>query len=119
MTLSLILWILFGTSFMGISFMIAKKVPTLVLLSEESLDYKETFPEFLKRKRLELPLKMGKVKIDFLTGFNKKLIKSKIMSLKIHNVMHAWTEALNRKVNHSKMRQEEHVKEQIDKEVIE
>lgn len=119
MTLSLILWILFGTSFIGISFIIVKKVPVLIMLSDELLDYRETFPEFLRRKKSELPFKIGKVKIDFLTGFNKKLIKSKILSLKIHNVMHAWTETLNKKVHHSKMRQEEQAKERIDKEVIE
>lgn len=99
--------------------MIGKKVPVLIMLSEESLAYKETFSEFLKRKRSELPLKLGSIKIDFLTGFNKKLIKSKILSLKIHNVMHAWTEALNKKVHHSKMRQEEQIKELVDKGDIE
>lgn len=91
----------------------------MILMPEESLDYKETFPEFIRRKKSELPIRLGKIKIYFLTEFNKKLIRSKILSLKIHNVMHVWTEALNKKVHHSKMLQEDQVKKQIDKEVVE
>lgn len=100
--LNLIIWILWGGSLIGIAFMIYKKIPAVMALPEESLEYNETFIDFLRRKKSMIPLRTDKAKIAILIRFNNKLVRLKELSLNVHNQMHSWTETLNKKLHHSK-----------------
>lgn len=100
------LLILSFASLLGIFYMISKKIPVLMLLSEESLTLKETFPEFLNRKTKELPSVAKDFHVGFLKSVNKQLLKSKVLSLKVHNKMNDWTEALNKKLHYKKTEKE-------------
>lgn len=100
------LLILSFASLLGIFYMISKKIPALMLLSEESLTLKETFPEFLNRKTKELPSVAKDFHVGFLKSVNKQLLKSKVLSLKVHNKMNDWTEALNKKLHYKKIEKE-------------
>ena len=102
MIVELILWVSFISSFAGIIFLIARKMPIVMALPEESLEYKETFINFLDRKRNEFPSQLDKIRIGFLMSSNKRLMRLKIVSLKIHNKAHIWTEFLNKKLHHDK-----------------
>lgn len=83
-------------------FIVARKMPIVMALPEESLIYKETFIDFLSRKKDELPSQLDNVRISFLVNSNKRLMRIKILSLKIHNKAHIWTEFINKKLHHSK-----------------
>jgi hypothetical protein len=102
MTLGSMLIVTSLFSFIGIVYIIYRKLPALMLLPEESLTYKETFIQFMERKTGELPLVARGLHIGLLKSINKRLLKSKVLSLKIHNKMHAWTEVLNQKLHHKK-----------------
>lgn len=78
-------------------------------LPEELLEYNETFIDFLWRKKSEVPLNTDKAKIAFLMSLNGKLVRSKELSLKVHNQMHSWTEVLNKKLHHSKKTEETNI----------
>lgn len=100
MTLGSMLIVTSLFSFIGIVYIVYRKLPALMLLPEESLIYKETFTQFIERKTGELPLVAKGLHIGLLKSINKRLLKSKVLSLKIHNKMHTWTEALNQKLHH-------------------
>lgn len=80
--------------------MIAKKMPTLMALPEDSLEFKETFVGFLKRKKNEIPSALRIAEISLLESTNKSLLKFKIVFLRIYNMTHGWTEALNNRLHH-------------------
>lgn len=105
--LNYIIWALWAGSLGGAVFMIAKKIPTLMMLPADSLEYKETFVEFLTRKIKDIPPKLRKAEIDLLTSTSKTLSKFKIFFLRIYNITHGWTEILNNRLHHRKKRIEE------------
>lgn len=98
--LNYIIWVLWAGSLSGAVFMIAKKMPALMALPEDSLEYKETLVEFLKRKKNEISPAMRRVEISLLEGANKGLLKFKIVFLRIYNITHRWTETLNDRLHH-------------------
>lgn len=105
--LNYIIWALWVGSLGGAVFMIVKKIPTLMMLPADSLEYKETFVEFLTRKIKDIPPKLRKAEIDLLTSTSKTLSKFKIFFLRIYNITHGWTEILNNRLHHRKKRIEE------------
>lgn len=105
MNLGLIFLSLSFASLAGIIYIVSRKIPALLLLTEESLDFKETFSQFANRKAQEVPQTAKNLQISFLKLINKQLLKSKVLSLRVHNISHSWTEYLNRKLNHSNARE--------------
>lgn len=105
--LNYIIWILWAGSLGGAIFVIVRKMPALMALPEESLEFKETFVEFLKRKKAEISPTLRKAEISLLESTNKKLLKFKIVFLRIYNITHSWTEALNDRLHHRRKKIEE------------
>lgn len=76
-------------------------------IPEEALVSKETFSEFLGRKTKELPSVAKGFHVVLLKSVNKQLLKSKVLSLKIHNKTNIWTEALNKRLHYKKQENKE------------
>lgn len=112
--LNYLIWVLWAGSLSGAIFAIIKKIPALMALPEDSLKYKETFVEFLKRKINDIPPKLRKVEINLLTSVSKTLLKFKIFFLRIYNITHGWTEILNNRLHRRKKRIEDIIKETED-----
>lgn len=109
--LNYIIWVLWAGSLGGAIFVIIKKIPAMMALPADSLEYKETFIEFLKRKINGIPAKLRKTEINLLANTSKRLQKFKIFFLRIYNIIHSWTEALNNRLHHRKKRAREIIEE--------
>ena len=81
---------IFVISILGIFVILVRKIPALMRIPFESIENRETFFQFLKRKIIELPNIISKVYHLFLSILEKHLHRAKIRSLKMHNMFDAW-----------------------------
>lgn len=89
--LSFILPIIFLSSCAGFAYVIAKKIPQLAEIPQESLANQETFIQFLQRisKMIFFALSPKKIRIYFLSNLAKFLNELKMWFLRMYHLIEA------------------------------
>lgn len=102
--LSLIFPILFFSSCVGFAYLIAKKIPQLAEIPQESLANQETFFKFLVRisKTFVSVISPKRIRIYFLSNLAKFLNELRVWFLRMHHLI----EALSKKARQESQKME-------------